>query len=128
MTTTTDHEQEMLKLIDERDHLEALLDKFAQAVAPTSVIGEHSSGNDPWANALDMLTSAAEVEQLRAQMAEVEKFAAARAEYITAINNCHPDNSADYWRWQGHAEGRRQLSQTLGLSVAWPAQDEENAR
>lgn len=59
--------------------------------------------------------------KLRAQMAAVEKFAAARAEYITAINNCNPDNSADYWRWQGHAEGRRQLSQTLGLPVGWPA-------
>ena len=59
--------------------------------------------------------------RLTERMADVEKFVAARAEYITAINNCHPDNSADYWRWQGHAEGRRQLSQTLGLPVAWPA-------
>jgi hypothetical protein len=66
----------------------------------------------------------AEVKQLRAQMDAVEKFVAARAEYITAINNCHPDNSHDYWRWQGHAEGRRQLSQALGLPVAWPADGE----
>jgi hypothetical protein len=71
--------------------------------------------------AQDVPALVAEVERLRAQMAAVEKFVAARAEYITAINNCPPDNSADYWRWQGHAEGRRQLSQTLGLPVGWPA-------
>jgi len=64
----------------------------------------------------------AEVERLRAQMAAVEKFCAARAEYITAINNCPPENSHDYWRWQGHAEGRRQLSQELDLPVAWPTE------
>jgi hypothetical protein len=59
--------------------------------------------------------------RLTEQMADVEKFVAARAEYITAINNCNPENHHDYWRWQGHAEGRRQLSQTLGLPVGWPA-------
>lgn len=62
----------------------------------------------------------AEVERLRTQLAAVEKFCAARAEYITAINNCPAENSHDYWRWQGHAEGRRQLSQELDLPVAWP--------
>jgi hypothetical protein len=72
----------------------------------------------------DVPVLVAEVKRLRTQMAAVEKFVAARAEYITAINNCHPDNSADYWRWQGHAEGRRQLSQTLGLPVGWPGQKE----
>lgn len=64
----------------------------------------------------------AEIERLRAQLAAVEKFCAARAEYITAINNCPPENSHDYWRWQGHAEGRRQLSQELDLPVAWPTE------
>lgn len=51
--------------LDERERLEALLDRFAAAVAPVEVIGEHSSGNDPWANALDMVTPAAEVDRLR---------------------------------------------------------------
>src|SRR5207248_8827427 len=32
----------------------------------------------------------------------VTEFVAARAEYITAIRNCHPDNGHDYDRWQGH--------------------------
>lgn len=51
---------------------------------------------------------------------QVAKFCAERARYITSINNCHPDNAHDYYRWQGHAEARRQLSERLGLPVAWP--------
>jgi hypothetical protein len=38
-----------------RDTLEELLDAFAYAVAPMSEIGEHSSGNCPWHNALESL-------------------------------------------------------------------------
>src|SRR3546814_10320558 len=53
----------------------------------------------------------------------VAEFVAARAEYITAIRNCHPDNGHDYDRWQGHAAARRQLSELLGLPVAWPPED-----
>lgn len=44
------------------------------------------------------------VAELDAQAAVVAEFVAARAEYITAIRNCHPDNAHDYHRWQGHAE------------------------
>lgn len=53
----------------------------------------------------------------------VTQFVAARAEYITALRNCHGDNTHDYDRWQGHAAARRQLSELLGLPVAWPAKD-----
>lgn len=67
-----------------------------------------------------------EVERLREQVAVVEKFCAERAEYITAINNCNPDNAHDYHRWQGHAEGRRQLSEQLGLPVGWPTGYEQD--
>lgn len=70
----------------------------------------------------------AEVQRLRAQVAglkgqaeKVAEFCAQRAEYITSILNCHPDNAHDYYRWQGHAESRRQLSARIGLPVAWPA-------
>jgi len=65
----------------------------------------------------------AQVNQLRKQLATVAEFAAKRAEYITSIENCSPSNDHDYWRWQGHAEARRQLSQQLGLPVGWPAKD-----
>ncbi|WP_127468618.1 hypothetical protein [Streptomyces sp. B27] len=78
-----------------------------------------------------MADLAPEVEALHARIAELEAqaekvaaFAAQRAEYVTSILNCHPDNKHDYYRWQGHAESRRQLSQSLGLPVAWPAETE----
>lgn len=41
------------QLINERDSLERTADRLASAIAPESVLGEHSSGNDPWENALD---------------------------------------------------------------------------
>lgn len=43
----------------------------------------------------------------------VADFCAERERYITSINNCAPDNYHDYYRWQGHAEARRQLAQRL---------------
>lgn len=58
------------------------------------------------------------------QPAIVADFCAERAGFITAINNCHPDSVADYYRWQGHAEARRHLSERLGLPTAWPAGQE----
>jgi hypothetical protein len=68
----------------------------------------------------------AERDKARAQLAKVAAHVEQRAEFITAINGCH--NDADYWRWQGQAEARRQLAEELGLPVAWPAKDEEAAR
>lgn len=57
----------------DRDTYHDLLDTFASAVAPMEVIGEHSSGNDPWANALELVTPAAEVERLRSELATPKK-------------------------------------------------------
>lgn len=67
-----------------------------------------------------MRADAARIAELEKREAAVAEFAAERAEYITAIRNCHPDNQHDYDRWQGHAAARRQLSELLGLPVAWP--------
>ncbi|TXS14017.1 hypothetical protein EAO70_20765 [Streptomyces sp. adm13(2018)] len=73
---------------------------------------------------------AGELEMLRAQVAELEAaaekvagFCAARAEYVDNLRGCSPSNNRDYYRWSGHAEARRQLSQLLGLPVGWPAED-----
>jgi hypothetical protein len=73
---------------------------------------------------------AGELERLRVRVTELEQreavvaeFVASRAEYITALRNCHPDNGHDYDRWQGHAAARRQLAESLGLPVAWPPED-----
>lgn len=63
-----------------------------------------------------------EATELREQAEKVAAFVAQRAEVITAIRNCHPDNSADYNRWQGHAEARRVLAEQLGLPIAWPTE------
>ena len=52
----------------------------------------------------------------------VADFVAERAEYVTVLRQC-TDSSPDYYRWQGHAEARRQLAERLGQPVAWPAED-----
>lgn len=83
---------------------------------------ERHSTNEALSKAAEAIRAKdARVAELEAQAALVAEFVAARAEYITAIRNCHPDNVNDYQRWQGHAESRRQLAETLGLPVAWPA-------
>jgi chromosome segregation ATPase len=73
-------EQDLLVAIDDRDQADSLLDQFAYAVAPVEVIGEHSSGNDPWRNALDLVAPASErdeqqrrAESAEAQLAEAKK-------------------------------------------------------
>ncbi|MFG2873331.1 hypothetical protein [Streptomyces sp. NPDC048338] len=74
----------------------------------------------------------AEVTRLQARVAELEAaaeqvalFCAQRAEYVTTLRQ-HGSSDADYFRWSGHAEARRQLSQRLGLPVAWPLGDGES--
>lgn len=37
--------------LDQRDRAEAAADSLAYTIAPIELIGEHSSGNDPWENA-----------------------------------------------------------------------------
>ena len=39
--------------IDQRDHAQDMADRLAAALAPNDVLGEHTSSNDPWQNALD---------------------------------------------------------------------------
>lgn len=51
-----EHDRELGDVIDERDRCEDWADKLSLAIAPIEVIGEHSSGNNPWANALDLVT------------------------------------------------------------------------
>lgn len=50
------HEREVLEVIDQRDNAEEWLDKLCAEVGRMGAdIGEHSSSNNPWANALDFL-------------------------------------------------------------------------
>lgn len=72
----------------------------------------------------------ATVDRLRAQVAVAESFTAERPAYIQAIK-ASPHADADYWRWQGHAESRRHLSERLaaldsdGLGL-WTVPDHPN--
>lgn len=59
--------------IDDRDHFHEMADKLAYAVAPEEVIGEHSSMNCPWENALDLITPMADVAKLRQENADYER-------------------------------------------------------
>jgi len=42
--------------VGQKEDLETLLDTISYAVAPVTVIGEHSNMNSPWQNALDIIT------------------------------------------------------------------------
>ncbi|MEV4383786.1 hypothetical protein, partial [Streptosporangium sp. NPDC049644] len=68
-------ERDSDQVLKERDDYHDLLDRFAYSVAPVEVIGEHSSANDPWANALEIVTPAAEVDRITSacMAAELER-------------------------------------------------------
>lgn len=111
----------------EQDRADAAFVAAARSDVPELVAevrrqaAEVASLNDSLTAAADrMRADAARIAELEKREAAVAEFAAKRAEYITAIRNCHPDNGHDYDRWQGHAAARRQLSELLGLPVAWP--------
>ncbi|WGM21843.1 hypothetical protein QEH68_06630 [Paenarthrobacter sp. OM7] len=53
---------------------------------------------------------------------EVLAFINQRSEYVTAARNSGGD-VADYYRWQGHMEARRQLAEKLGYTVPYEAKD-----
>ncbi|MHA4819448.1 hypothetical protein ACXZ65_34425 [Streptomyces aculeolatus] len=82
-------DQSLDKVMRERDDLHEVADKLAYAIAPIEVIGEHSSGNDPWENALDHVTSASAVERLRflfgSARDRADKLAAQVAELETTL-------------------------------------------
>lgn len=63
--------------IDDRDQAHEIADKLAYAVAPEEVIGEHSSMNCPWTNALDLVTPKAEVDKMRARQLTASEYNAA---------------------------------------------------
>ncbi|MCD2461945.1 hypothetical protein MBT42_18385 [Streptomyces sp. MBT42] len=85
--------------------------------------GERHSTNEALSDAAETIRAQRDrIAELEATAAQVARFCAARAEYVDNINNCSPSNDRDYWRWNGHAEARRQLSQLLGLPVGWPAE------
>lgn len=59
---------------------------------------------------------ATELLELRARVID---FINERPEYVNSCRNAHPDNTHDYYRWQGGAEARRQLAERLGWTVPY---------
>lgn len=47
------YDRDVAEVIAEREAVEAVADRIAYAVAPVEVIGEHSSANNPWDNAVE---------------------------------------------------------------------------
>lgn len=68
------HADEMDEVMQQRDEREEWADQLAYAIAPMEVIGEHSSGNNPWENALYYIPDAKRVkaEALREAADEFE--------------------------------------------------------
>lgn len=64
---------DLTEVRSDRNHLTRLLDEFAATVAPTEVIGEHTPYNNPWRNALDLITPMAEVDALRQENQRLRK-------------------------------------------------------
>ncbi|MCQ6250879.1 hypothetical protein [Streptomyces malaysiensis] len=90
------------QLIGERDHMHDVADQLAYAIAPIEVIGEHSSENDPWQNALDHVTPAAQVDEEKQRVAEVLRIVSA---WCTEANDVGGVDAGDLaWRLEqaGH--------------------------
>lgn len=113
--------RELLNAPPSADELQARAEAFEERERLRARVAELEAERHSTNEALDDAVQALRAREKDA--AVVAGFVAARAEYITSIRNCHPDDGPDYDRWQGHAAARRQLAQELGLPVAWPPED-----
>ncbi|PJN00846.1 hypothetical protein CG740_23370 [Streptomyces sp. CB01201] len=57
----------------DRRHLGQLLDEFAAAVAPADLLGEHTPDNQPWRNAIALITPMAVVDDLLQENARLRQ-------------------------------------------------------
>lgn len=64
----------VLSVIDERDRAQDWADRLAVALAPRDVIGDHSSGNNPWFNALSWACENPRSDAARAAVAERDQL------------------------------------------------------
>lgn len=51
------------------------------------------------------------------ELAKVHDFIHARREFVGVLRRYSTEDMADYHRWTGHAEARRELAETLGLEL-----------
>lgn len=55
--------------------------------------------------------------ELEEQLATVATFIDERAQFIQVLRNYRGEDNGDYIRWQGHAEARRVLAESMGLEL-----------
>lgn len=67
----------------------------------------------------DVETLLSELEAAQARLDKVERFIDQRREVIMALRNAGTgaQENGDYDRWQGHAEARRVLAETIGIEL-----------
>lgn len=58
----------------------------------------------------------------------VESFINERSQFVDALKNCTGENDADYFRWTGGAEARRQLAERLGWTTPHELADRTSPR
>jgi hypothetical protein len=114
------------EVIAERDGMHDALDNFAWAVAPGEVIGEHSSGNNPWANALELVTPAAEVDALRERLAALQAAVVETAfEYAVSVPGregvISASGRAEAVETAAHIQQRRPGSHVVRRSISYGA-------
>jgi len=95
--------------INERDQAQDAADKLAYAIAPMEVIGEHSSGNDPWAQALEVLLERPDLTRKALNEA-------------TALNGVHERVIA---RLRADLEQARLAPGPTGLTRVWSGYDDD---
>jgi hypothetical protein len=91
--------------------------EFVSWFGDGEVIGEQYEGDNPTLYARDLEAAA---KAAKATPQPVLDFINQRTEYVHAARNSRGDDiDADYYRWQGHMEARRQLAQSLGYTVPY---------
>jgi hypothetical protein len=69
------------------------------------------------ASALRELQADERAEDLQRQLTTVMAFINERAQFIQTLRNYRGEDNGDYIRWQGHAEARRVLAESMGVEL-----------
>lgn len=58
-----------------------------------------------------------ELKAAKDELTKVHDFIHARHEFVGVLRQYSTEDMADYHRWTGHAEARRELAETLGIEL-----------
>jgi hypothetical protein len=98
-----------------REEMLASLTELIAQTVPEDVIEMLQAALDERDEAIRV--AAEQRTELDALRGLVDEFCGEREQYITAIKNGPRGRRAEYHRWQGHAEARRQLSERPSREV-----------